>query len=543
MGWPVATERALSEDVYYPFNYADPAKDRSYRFGHFLECMHAARMVDKKCSPDLDFRNYATCLTNTTGVVEGLDQCASFPTVGGYYHWPTPEEYLGCLWNNPLLQNSESRRASQNVFRSCIERNMWPFFEIPQGIDTPIFMGSYNWGVLLVTGFVLMTSFGVYQVSYREEGPVSHGETGWFMRLGLFWSGLALLWNIAFLGVFLAVAFRGSGEFQNHGGLPTTSSTTFVTFLALGAGVLYFFSVVFQPSRTGRWMVRGTGHGMGKIVPAPAAGVLSDQESRSHLLGATLPMRGGGDYSLSENEVIKYYTPPLLATWADSYFADFCIVMGMAGATGQLSTDRAWNLFTLTLLYRVLNMIISRCISDAFMNNLRLDDQVNIDKNDIVSRPGRFYKFAGNYSDRPRTAADGLIAPYHLNVQVVGLSTQLAAFYLYLGLLVLVFDGNYALSDFNVFRAFFVLCFLIPELLRLLLHLFLQLFYDVRGNAGEVPWFLYNSAFFIWIWDYLFRLIFIGIALLGGSENPGTLEFLKTQTNTIMGSFVTAMAA
>ena len=40
MGWPVATERALSEDVYYPFNYADPAKDRSYRFGHFLECMH-----------------------------------------------------------------------------------------------------------------------------------------------------------------------------------------------------------------------------------------------------------------------------------------------------------------------------------------------------------------------------------------------------------------------------------------------------------------------------------------------------------------------
>jgi hypothetical protein len=128
-------------------------------------------------------------------------------------------------------------------------------------------------------------------------------------------------------------------------------------------------------------------------------------------------------------------------------------------------------------------------------------------------------------------------------VQVVGLSTQLAAFYLYLGLLVLVFDTNFALHEFGVFQAFFVLCFLIPELLRLLLHLVLQLFYDVEGNANSVPWLLYNSAFFIWIWDYVFRLIFIGIVLLGTSDNPGTLEFLKEQTSTTMGTFVTAMAA
>lgn len=547
MGWPVATERALSDAVFYPFSQANAANDRSYRFGHFLECMHTARMVDTRCSPDLEFPAYAACLSNTTGVLAGLDQCASFPTVGSYYHWPTPEEYLGCLWNNPLLRNSESQRASQNVFRSCVERSMWPFFEVPLGIDTPVFMGSYNWALLLVAGFVLMTSFGVYQVSWKEEGMVMHGETGWGMRLGLFWAGVALLWNIAFLGVFLAVAFRGSGEFQTHGGLPTTSSTTFVTFLVMGAGVLYFLSIVFHPTRTGRYMTWTYGDaGLAKVVPMPAGKALADQESRGRLLGATFPKNKGSaqleEYVLSAEEVTKYYTPPLLATWADSYFADFCIVMGMAGATGQLSTDRAWNLFTLTFIYRILNMIISRCISDAFMNNLRLDENLNKGKRDIIPGNGIFHKF-GQVARKGGGVSDSVIAPYHLTVQVVGLSTQLAAFYLYLGLLVLVFDTNFALHEFGVFQAFFVLCFLIPELLRLLLHLVLQLFYDVEGNANSVPWLLYNSAFFIWIWDYVFRLIFIGIVLLGTSDNPGTLEFLKEQTSTTMGTFVTAMAA
>ena len=154
LGWPVTTERALSDSVQYPFNSVDStSKDRAYRFSHFLECMYTARMADKTCSPSLSFPDYSFCLTNTSAVVAGLDQCASFPTVGGqYYHWPTSEEYLGCLWNNPLLQNSESQRASKNVFRACVEKSLWPFFEIPQGIDTTIFMGSYNWGLLLLAG-------------------------------------------------------------------------------------------------------------------------------------------------------------------------------------------------------------------------------------------------------------------------------------------------------------------------------------------------------------------------------------------------------
>ncbi len=549
LGWPVATERALSDAVQYPFNSADGTKDRAYRFGHYLECMYTARMADKACSPGLSFPDYSFCLTNNSAVLTGLDQCASFPTVGGiYYHWPTSEEYLGCLWNNPLLQNSESQRASKNVFRACVEKSLWPFFEVPQGIDTPVFMGSYNWGLLLLAGLVVMTSFGVYQMSYKEEGTVRHGETSYFMRLGLMWSGLSLIWDIAFLGVFLAVAFRGSGEFQKGGGLPTTSSTTFVTFLVLAAAVVYFLAIVVQPAdKSFRAMLVGDGSGIAKIVPRVGNPACPDHENQRLILKGTLPgVDPKGDksdeFTLNEEQVANYYTPPLLAVWADSYFADFCIVMGIAGATGQLSTDQAWSLFTFTFMYRLLNMIISRCMSDAFMNNIRLDKTVNDAKNGIVSRPNMFFKGRehigpGKWAKRSGKP-DGL--NYHLNIRVIGLTTQLAALYLYIGLLYMVFNSNSALNDFNTFKGFFVTCFVVPEALRLLVHLFYQVFFDSEDDG--VPWMLYNSALFIWLWDYIFRLIWVCVVILETSNNPGTLNFLKTQTNALMRDYVPSMA-
>jgi hypothetical protein len=550
VGWPVATERASTELVATPYNFNDAGKDRSYRFGHFLECMYSARMADTICSPSLPFNDYASCLTNKSSAA--LDACASFPTVGGYSHWPTSEEYLTCLWNNPSLQNSQSQRASKNVFRACVDKSLWPFFEVPQSIDTPIFMGSYNWALLLLTGLVVMTSFGVYTASWIETGMVNHGETSYMMRLGLFWSSLSLLWNIIFLAIFLAIAFRDSGEFEKGGGLPTTSSTTFVTILVYGAAVLYFFSVWFQPVRNSFRAFYMQGSPMAKIVPVSGAvgSSCSDHESQRLLLKATLPAINpsgvaSDSFDLNEADIAKYYTPPLLAIWADSYFADVCIVMGVAGATGQLSTDQAWNLFTLYLIYRILNMIISRCISEAFMNNMRLGDDVNAGKDAIVSRPGMFFKHAkdsasggykpwGQRSSRKEERVD-----VHLNTKIIGLSTQLAAAYLYAGLIFLVFNQESALNDFPIFQTFFWICFVVPEALRLLIHLFYQFAYDASNDG--VPWMLYNFGFFIWIWDYLARIIFVTIIIFEASNNPGTFDYLKTQTNALMQDYLASM--
>lgn len=536
IGFPVATERDLANSIATPFN--DPAsasKDRVYRFGHFIECMYTARMADKLCLPNT-LSDYTVCVTNSTLIAGGLDSCATFPSVGGYYHWPTPEEYLGCVWNNPALQNSEVRRASQNVFRACMDRTLWPFFEIPQGIDSPIVFGSFNWALLLLVGIVVMSSFAVYTMSLKEDGHVNHGESDSMMRLSVFWTGIALVWNIIYFVIFLIIAFRNSGDFQKGGGLPTTFSTSYITVLVMAAALLYFLSIFLQSgSRKFIGTVIKINSNVAVIESVPIETEVNDHENCA-LLRGTFPEVPSKSFLLSGDEVAKYYMPPMLAIWADSYFADFCIFLGIAGATGQLTTDTAWNLFTLILSYRVLNMIISRCMSDAFTNNIRLDDAVNRAKSAIVTIPSA-------YSTKFTSSSGEVIKPkhdVHINTKVIGLSTQLAALFLYIALITLVFNGNSPLQDFNYFKSFFITCFIVPEALRLLIHLYYQLTYG-PDHMNDVPWILYNGFYLIWLWDVILRIIFICIVVLETSNSPGTFDYLKTQTNSLMRDYVVQM--
>lgn len=541
LGFPVATERDLTDSVQLAVNDPSSAsKDRLYRFGHHIECMYTARMADKTCSPSLSLNDYTTCVQNNSALLTGLDTCASFPTVGGYSHWPTSEEYLACLWNNPLLQNSEVRRASQNVFRACMEQSLWPFFEIPQGIDSPLLFGSYNWILILLAGMVVTSSFSVYTCSPYEEGTITKGESGAIARLGMLWSGAALLWNIIYFIVFILIAFRNSGEFQQGGGLPTTATTTFITILVMAAAVFYFLAVILRPA--GRRLRATAYHPQSDtavIEPVSSDSNAPDYESHG-LLQSTFPDSVGPSgqhvparqYTLSDEEVAIMYTPPMLAIWSDSYFADFCFFLGFAGATGQLTTDVAWHVFSLVFVYRILGMIISRCMTDAFTNNVRLDERLNKAKNSIVTRPSLFFYGRG---DTAKTHFD-----VHLNTKVIGLSTQLAALFLYASLIYLLLNENSVLNDFAMFKSFVWLCFIVPEGLRLLIHLYYQLAYNPE-HMGQVPWMLYNSFFFVYLWDIILRFIFVCVLMYETSNNPGTFDFLKTQTNALMRDYFLVM--
>jgi hypothetical protein len=552
LGFPVATERDLTDSLQTPFNDpVNPTRDRGYRFGHFLECMYTARMADKTCAPTLSFNEYAACIQNSTLIPGALDTCAAFPSSGGYSHWPTAEEYISCVWNNPLLQNSESRRASQNVFRYCVEQSLWPFFEVPQSIDSPVIFGSYNWGLLILAGTAILSSFSVYTCSFYETGMVKRGEARYFMRLGLLSSLVAFVWNFIFFIIFLVASFRNSGEFQYNGGLPTTFSTSFVTLVTTGAAVLYFFSVVFTPFQKKFVAIAKTKTSeIATIEMVPVDTAVDDQEQQM-LLKSTFPILdpsgahavGPADqnghihvhpsYPITEEDVAKFYTPPMLAIWSDSYMADFCLVLGFAGATGQMSTDVAWQLFSLIFVYRLLNMIISRCISDAFTNNVKLSDVVNDYKNHIVTRPGK--KLFGVEHANPK------IKDLHIGVRVIGLSTQLSALFLYIGVLFIVFNENSVFVDFPFFKTFMIVSFAVPEALRLLVHLYYQVAYDYQ-TMGNVPWGLYNSFYAIWLWDVVLRLIYVALLVIDAGNAPGTFDFLKTQTGLLMRDYVRYMA-
>jgi hypothetical protein len=236
----------------------------------------------------------------------------------------------------------------------------------------------------------------------------------------------------------------------------------------------------------------------------------------------------GHPYVIAEKDVAKYYTSPLLAAWADGYIADAFLFLGMAGATQQLTTDQAWDIFVLITLYRVLNMLMARFMYECFMNNLSLTDDVNYQKFNL--RPTMFG--ASTQSDQADSAADDP----HLSTRVMALSTQIAAIYLLIAILFIVFNGNVALSDVKMFKDFFICCFIVPEILRIGLHVYCQLFNTHRKASS---WMLLNVSFFIWIWDVLTRVVFVSLLFLQtDSSVQGTRQYLVTQTWTLLHDYL-----
>jgi hypothetical protein len=53
---------------------------------------------------------------------------------------------------------------------------------------------------------------------------------------------------------------------------------------------------------------------------------------------------------------------------------------------------------------------------------------------------------------------------------------------------------------------------------------------------------LYNSFYFIWLWDVAIRVLYTFSILIDAQNSPGTFDYLKTQTNSLMRDYVVGMA-
>ncbi len=583
-GWPVATERSqLGEVVQYPTD-----KD-TYAFSHYFECMFTSQMADTTCGLANTVPSYKSCLYNNTATAAALTACNALSSTNYVTHWPTSEEYTRCLFTHEAMRNSVSLRASQNVFRSCISKSLWPFFENQQTVDTPLPLASFNWAILISAGLIVMTSFAVYTVSWFEDGHVKKGEPQLFMRFGIFWSTISFVWCLIFFIIFATVAFNHTTAFEHNQGVPTTASTMFLTLGLLGFCILYYGGEVFEsqywvfrqhtfkdtaPSHAKRLVDKwkdhyNSGHEhFSKIFKHRVNPEKADDQQpllpsadgpASRLQMPLQPASKEYGEILTPEEVAMFYTPPLLSTWADGYIADGCLFLGLAGATGQLTTDQSWNLFILMTLYRLLNMMISRFMYESFMNNLCYDARYNQAKFNIKNYPlrgklatgalGMFGKHDfGNPEDPNGATTDPEeetkshatkeipTTDIHLDIKVLGLSTQFAALYIYAALCYIVFNGNVALSDFNLFTGFFCVGFVIPELIRFVTHVFCQ----VRQPApNQIPWVLLNTHFFVWIWDLAVRIIVCSIVVLGTDpEMSGSRQYLIHHTNLLMGDYL-----
>lgn len=553
-GWAVATERAqLGEVVQYPVD-----KD-AFAFSHFFECMYSSGLAEKLCGEADSVTSYVKCLRNDTspaGALEALTTCDALSSSFSQ-PWPTSQEYLECLFRFQVMNTTGNLRAGRNVFQTCVDRTMWPFFEVQQGVDSPLFLGSFNWLILLAVGFLSMTSFAVYTASPVEHGLVQKGEPRYLMRLGTLWVTISFVWLVTFLGLYLSVAVRDNGV------LPTTVSTSVVTISVLGICLLYFGSELVE-AHDFEFGVLGfnyvTRHGGDAVRHAYDAvsrhgKIVFGKPKADAKLGTSMLNPALEEYTIDAKAVAEYYTPPLMAAWADGYFPDACIFLGAAGASGQLTTDNAWHIFTLVLIYRGLNMMIARFMYQCFMNNLAFEKTAEFDYNSenrgIITYPSEVFKAMSGpkaRADKKRGDDDetrpilrshpDVVRP-HINVQVMALSTQIAAVYILSALCFLVFDSNVALSDFSLFQTLFILGFLIPEALRIIVHLICQLY---EPPAGAVAWNLLNASMFLWIWDISIRLIFVSIIIFSDAGYPGTRMFLVEKSRLLLDQYVTFLA-
>jgi hypothetical protein len=557
-GWAVATERAqLGELIQYPTD-----KD-VFAFSHYFECMHTARMADAKCSPDKPVADYVFCLKNDTsvsGAKAALDACDTL-SVSHSKPWPTAEDYLACIYSYPVMANTVSNRASQNVFRSCVAKSLWPFFEAQQGLDSPLFLGSYNWLILLVVGLICMTSFGVYTASPWEHGMVKHGEADWHMRLGALWIFISFAWNLAFFIVFLVVAMRAGTDVAGDDAVPTTSTTTNLTLFFLGAHVLYFAcdladsltssSFVVQVFKHATKSMHYKEHQQTEEVKDHGRVVFRRGEPHEKMdsqmgLASNMPAGHLKEYTINDHEVAKYYTPPLLQAWADGYLADCLILLGMMGATGHVTTRQAWSGFTLVLFSRLLNSQIARYLYQCFMNNLAFSDMdINLNKmyHEIQTYPGQMVSNPGqalaHFNKNHKLAPDGSDATdtkeAHLNIQVMALSTQISNIFLFSGLIFLTCDGDSPMLSVETFRIYIILAHIVPETLRTVTHLLCQF---VPPAPNSVPWTLLNTFMFIWTWDLAVRVCFVAYVVLSLSPAEGTRRFLFEQSYQLLDVFL-----
>ena len=157
------------------------------------------------------------------------------------------------------------------------------------------------------------------------------------------------------------------------------------------------------------------------------------------------------------------------------------------------------------------------------MNNFSLEQSVNDSKFKI--KPVFMSLGDKNRHDDP-----------HLGIRVMALSAQIAAIYLFAAILYLFFNPGAVFASFDLFRSLTIFGFLIPEIIRISLHVYCQVLYSKSKSSS---WLLLNVHMFVWNWDLACRLIILAIIMLGTNEfTQGTRNYLIYQSNTLMRDFI-----
>jgi hypothetical protein len=487
-------------------------------FEHFYECMWVARIGFSACNASAaTVATYKTCLDSSYSTQLGA--CA--PS-GSPQWWPTANQYSGCI--NDRLNGGAF--WSLNAFRTCIDVNPWPIYEVPQDITTQFLLGAYSWPLLVIVSTALLFVFALYTVwpvDWEDATIVEHGKTkSSFVRLGMLWSGLAALFTVLVLVVVMLIAFRSESGWPNNNinAYPSTQQTNVAMVVATLTVLFYFLfdASEFQErdaNRPGYHRMRGGEQEASKDqdygdyqnqrndyesrIPVPVSmGLKMPLQGKNQQLGYMFPDQGA-EYSVNSADMLgKTYAPVLLKTWSDAYLLDPLFTVGVVGATMQVFTADVYNIFFCILFYRIAHAGVARAVYYAYMRV--------------------HYETVG----QPEVLAA---------TKVLALALHLAGVFALLVPIYIVFDKTRMLNDYAFLVNAFILCYLIPEGLRVLGHVVLAL--QKAEGSNHHGLYILLLVQFIWAWDLVVRCVLIWILLWGNAGTRGTKPYLLSGLQSI----------
>jgi len=161
-------------------------------------------------------------------------------------------------------------------------------------------------------------------------------------------------------------------------------------------------------------------------------------------------------------------------------------------------------------------MVMARFMVECFSNNIREDEKLNNAKHSKMEMV-----IVPKYDDPAN------------DIKVMALGTQIAAWYIFIGLCIMVFDSNTLLSEFSLFKTFFVLGIIVPEIIRSIVHLICQFFYTSSFKGT-----ILISHEIVWIWDLVIRIIFCSVVYFQVDVNVmGTRAYLQNMSFDLMKTY------
>jgi hypothetical protein len=473
----------------------------NYQFEHLYECMWVAQQGSGLCNASAaTVASYKTCLDASYP-----SQLAACRTFGEGYWWPSANQYSNCI-NDRLGGNSVWKL---NAFRTCIDISLWPLYDVPQDVTTHFFLGSYSWPLLALTSVFILLVFGLYTwypvdwedatMVERPAGPngeggkssrmlIDHGKPARsYVRLGMLWSGLAILAALFWLICVMLIAFRRTGSDggtwpnKNANFYPSTQQTNVITVVSTLAVVFYF---LFELSEYRDKKLEEDKDGY-HTVPSSAEKIKANGQVRIPLPASMTGSNPMNYYfppvdpkhiaEKLDREAGELYSPVLLKTWADAYLVDPLFFVGVVGATLQVFTADVYNIFWCLLFNRITHVGVARVIYYAYIQGQ-----------------------SGGESEKNAEAI--------ASTKVLGLALEIAGIFALIVPLYIVFDSTRMLSEYSLLGYTFTLCYIIPQSIRFLGHLILALNPYRLSSQGL---YILTVAQFIWAWDLFVRAVIL----------------------------------